>query len=145
MLVFFGIFGAIAFLQWKDRRWIHKRFKPGDILIMSFGVTFYGCEMDAGRLSQQMGMLALLPYGLLYRTRFLGKEFKISGDVIRAVYVDKKLKGKKLYQYAMMVRFINAEGIEDIAAFRVPYPKQWLKAIEKVAGINQTKAVPERN
>ena len=145
MLVFFGIFGGIAFLQWKDRRWIHKRFKPEDILIMSFGVTFYGCEMDPGRLSQQTGMLALLPYGLIYRTRFLGKEFKISGEAIRAIYVDKKLKGKKLYQYALMVGFVNAKGDKDIAAFRVPYPKQWLKSIEKVAGIKQTVAITERN
>jgi hypothetical protein len=131
-------------LQWKDRRWIRKRFKPEDILIMSFGVTFYGCEMDAGRLSQQMGMLALLPYGLLFRTRFLGKEFKISGDAIQAIYVDKKLKGKKLYQYALMIAFINPEGSKDIAAFRVPYPKQWMKAIEKIAGIKQAAAVQER-
>ena len=98
---------------------------------MSFGVTFYGCESDTGPIRHHTGLLLLLKTGLLFRTRFLGKEFMIPKEAVRAVYVDKEHRGKKLYQYVMKIDFLNKKGDVDSAAFRVPYPKQWFAAIDR--------------
>lgn len=88
-------------------------------------------------------MLILLQSGLLYRTRFLGREFRIPKGKIRSVYVGKTHKGKKLYQYVMKVDFINREGGPDTAAFRVPYPQQWFSAIGRTLQIQPVTEIPE--
>jgi len=142
-LIFFALFGGIALWQWRDKRWVARRFRPGEVIIMSFGVTFYGCESTEGRVPQQTGMLLLLETGLLYRTRFLGKEFMIPKERIKAVYVAKQHKGKDLYRYVMKVDFIDRHGRPDSAAFRVPYPKQWFSAIGKTLDITPVTQLPE--
>ncbi len=134
--------GGIALWQWRDKRWISRRFKPGEVIVMSFGVTFYGCESDTGRFRNYTGLLLLLKSGLMFRTRFLGKEFKIPKEAIRSVYVGKDHRGKKLYQYVMKIDFVNRRGEPDSAAFRVPYPKQWMSAIGKTLEIKPVMDLP---
>lgn len=112
---------------------------------MSFGVTYYGCESSPGRLSSYTGMLLLLRSGILYRTRFLGREFRISKEAFRSVYVSKKHKGKDLFRYVMKIDFINKGGELDSAAFRVPYPKQWFSAIERILEIKPVTELPEED
>lgn len=135
--------GAIALWQWRDKRWISRRFQPSEVVIVSFGVTFYGRESDPGRLKTYTGVLLLLKSGLLIRTRFRGKEFKIPKEAIRSVYVGKNHKGKKLYQYVMKIDFTNRQGELDSSAFRVPYPKQWMAAIERTLEIKPIMDIPE--
>ncbi len=110
---------------------------------MSFGVTFYGCESDLSRFRTHTGLLLLLRSGLMFRTRFLGKEFIIPKKAIRSVSVGKEHRGKKLYQYVMKVDFINKSGNPDSAAFRVPYPKQWFAAIERTLEIKPLTEIPQ--
>ena len=110
---------------------------------MSFGVTFYGCESDLGRFKTYTGLLLLLRSGLMFRTRFFGKEFRIPKGSIRRIYVGKELRGKKLYQYVMKIDFTNRRGDPDGAAFRVPYPKQWFAAIERTLEIKPLTEIPE--
>jgi hypothetical protein len=140
LLIFFGIFGGIALLQWKDKHWIKQRFGPGEVVIMSFGVTYYGCESVPGKILKQTGVLILLKYGLLFRTRFFGKEFKIPKESIKDIYATKMHKGKNLYQYVLKIDFVNSSGGADSAAFRVPFPKQWMTAIENVSGMTKARA-----
>jgi len=113
------------------------------VIVVSFGVTFYGCESSPGRLVSHTGVLILLRSGLLYRTRFLGREFRIPKEMISNVYVSKRHKGKNLFQYVMKIDFVNKNGDADSAAFRVPYPKQWFSAIERSLGIKPVAKLTE--
>ncbi len=109
---------------------------------MSFGVTFYGCESDTGRFRDYTGLLLLLKSGFIFRTRFLGKEFRIPKEAVRSVYVGKEHRGKKLYQYVMKIDFVNRRGEPDSVAFRVPYPQQWMTAIEKTLEVKSMRELP---
>jgi hypothetical protein len=46
------------------------------------------------------------------------------------VYHDRSHKGTNLHQSLVKINFINDQNEKDTAAFKVPYPPQWINAIE---------------
>jgi hypothetical protein len=52
------------------------------------------------------------------------------GRKIAHVYPDNSIKGYNLHQSVMKIDFINEHDEKDSAAFKVPYPPQWIRAIE---------------
>ncbi|MBW2634720.1 MAG: hypothetical protein JRE14_11465 [Deltaproteobacteria bacterium] len=46
------------------------------------------------------------------------------------VYPDNSIKGYNLHQSVMIIDFINENDDRDSAAFKIPYPPQWIHAIE---------------
>jgi len=129
-LVFFGILGYIAIIRWRDRKWIEKRFGSQYLRAMSFGVNYFGRAAEPGKPRRSSGFLLLLPGSLFYRSRVKKIELEIPGNRISRVYHDRTHKGVDLHMSLVKIDFINQENAKDTAAFKVPYPPQWIQSIE---------------
>ena len=129
-VAFFGIIAYIAWVRWQDRKWIDARFGSHKMLAMSFGVNFFGRATEPGSPRKSSGFLLLLPDRLFYRSRLKKLELEIPAAKIARVYHDKVHKGVNLHQSLVKIDFINSENERDTAAFKVPYPPQWINAIE---------------
>ena len=129
-LVFFGIIAYIAWIRWRDRKWIDNRFGKEKPLAMSFGVNYFGRAGEPGKPRKSSGFLLLLPDRLFYRSRTSRLELNIPGKKIARVYHGTSIKGIALHQSVMKVDFINENGGRDCAAFKVPYPPQWIRMID---------------
>ena len=137
-VIFFGIMAYIAWIRWRDRRWIDKRFGSHKIIAMSFGVNYFGSATEPGAPRKSSGFLLLLPDRLFYRSRLKKLELDIPAASIARVYHDKTHKGVNLHQSLVKIDFINSEDKRDTAAFKVPYPPQWINAIENSLLKNRT-------
>jgi hypothetical protein len=129
-IVFFGIIAYIAWVRWRDRKWIEDRFGSQKILAMSFGVNYFGSATESGPPRKSSGFLLLLSDRLFYRSRLKKIELEIPGSDIARIYHDRSHKGTNLHQSLVKIDFINAKKERDTAAFKVPYPPQWMQAIE---------------
>ena len=134
--IFFGIFMAvIAFLavirQIETRR-IFTKFSKDEVLMLSFGVNFFGVDSEPGRPDKSSGALVLTKEGLYYRARYAKREFFIPGQNLVKLEVIEYLKGRPLNQKAVGFFFKNADGERDLAAFRIPHSAQWARAIKKL-------------
>ena len=129
-VIFLGIMAYIAWIRWRDRRWIDERFGNHQIIAMSFGVNYFGSATEPGGPRKSSGFLILLPDRLFYRSRLKKLELEIPAVSIARVYHDKTHKGVDLHQSLMKIDFINKEEQKDTAAFKVPYPPQWINAVE---------------
>ena len=129
-VVFFGIMAYIAWIRWRDRKWIDERFGKDKIVAMSFGVNFFGSATEPGSPRRSSGFLILLSDRLFYRSRFKKLELEIPAAQIARVYHDKIHKGVNLHQSLVKIDFVNSQNQKDTAAFKVPYPPQWINAIE---------------
>ena len=113
-----------------DRKWIEARFGSRKILAMSFGVNYYGRATEPGAPRKSSGFLLLLSDRLFYRSRLKKIELEIPAAGIVRVYHDRSHKGVELHQSLVKIDFFNAQNQKDTAAFKVPYPPQWIQAIE---------------
>lgn len=130
-LVFFGILAYIAIMRWRDRKWIDARFGSQNLRAMSFGVNYFGQATEPGKPRRSSGFLLLLPNSLFYRSRIKKIELEIPGDRIARVYHDRSHKGVDLHMSLVKIDFLNSDDQRDTAAFKVPYPPQWMQAIER--------------
>jgi len=129
-LVFFGIIAYIAWVRWRDRKWIEERFGNHKILAMSFGINYFGLAAEPGSPRKSSGFLLLFSDRLFYRSRLKKIELEIPASSIARVYHDRSHKGTDLHQSLVKIDFINSQNEKDTAAFKVPYPPQWMQAIE---------------
>lgn len=129
-IVFFGIIGYITWMRWRDRRWIDERFGSRPILAMSFGVNFFGKTSEPGKPRRSSGFLLLLSDRLFYRSRVKKIELEIPAARIKRIYHDRTHKGVDLHQSLVKIDFLNDRNQKDTVAFKVPYPPQWMQAIE---------------
>ena len=129
-LVFFGILAYIAIIRWLDRKWIDARFGNQNLRAMSFGVNYFGQATEPGKPRRSSGFLLLLPDSLFYRSRLKKIELEIPGSRIARGYHDRTHKGADLHMSLVKIDFINSENRRDTVAFKVPYPPQWIQAIE---------------
>lgn len=129
-IVFFGIIGYISWVRWRDRKWIDERFGGHKILAMSFGVNYFGRAAEPGSPRKSSGFLLLLSDRLFYRSQLKKIELEIPASRIARVYHDRTHKGIDLHQSLVKIDFINDRNEKDTAAFKVPYPPQWMQAIE---------------
>ncbi len=129
-VVFFGIMAYIAWIRWQDRKYIERRFGSDKALSISFGVNYFGSATEPGKPRKSSGFLLLLPDRLFYRSRVKKLELEIPASKIARVYHDRSHKGVNLHQSLVKIDFLNPRGQKDTAAFKVPYPPQWINAIE---------------
>jgi hypothetical protein len=129
-LAFFGILAYVAVIRWRDRKWIDGRFGNRNLRAMSFGVNYFGQATEPGKPRRSSGFLLLLPDSLFYRSRVKKIELKIPGSRIARVYHDHTHKGVDLHTSLVKVDFFNDRNQKDTVAFKVPYPPQWINAIE---------------
>jgi hypothetical protein len=131
--LFFGILGYISWIRWRDHRWIEKRFSGKDVVAISFGINYFGRTSEPGKPGRSSGFLLLLKDRVFYRSRFSELEVDIPGKSIRRVYHDTAHKGVDLHQSIMKIDFELENGKTDSVAFKVPYPPQWIGAIENIS------------
>jgi hypothetical protein len=129
-IIFFGIIIYISLRRWLDQNWIENKFGKNKVRAVSFGVTYYGKASEAGMPRRNIGFLLLLRDGLFFRSRRKKLEILIPAIKMIKVYHDNAHKGTDLYQSVVKVDFINDQGKDDGVAFKVPYPPQWIQAIE---------------
>ena len=129
-LVFFGFLAYVAWIRRRDHRWIENHFGKDRVKAMSFGVNYFGRTTEPGGPRRSSGFLLLLSDRLFYRSRVAGLELEIPGAHIVGVTHDRRHKGVDLHQSVIRVDFKTAEGVRDSAAFKVPYPPQWIQAIQ---------------
>ena len=129
-LLFFGAIGYVAFIRWRDRVWIDRNYGLENAKMMSFGVNYFGLASESSKLRTSSGLLLLLSDRLVYRSRFRHITLEINGDHIIGISHGTSHGGVKLHQPAMQIAFRTAEHERDAAAFKVPYPVQWMKAIQ---------------
>jgi hypothetical protein len=129
-LAFFGILAYIAWNRWQDRRQIEKRFGLDNVQAMSFGVYYYGNATDSGRPRRTGGFFLLLPDCIYFCSRRSKLEIEIPTQSIDRVYHGSTLKGVDLHQSVVKIDFVNHQQHKDTAAFRMPYPPQWIQMIE---------------
>ncbi len=139
-LAFFGILAYIAVIRWRDRKWIDERFGSPSLRAMSFGVNYFGTATEPGKPRRSSGFLLLLPDSLFYRSRVKKIELEIPGSRIARVYHDRSHKGVDLHVSLVKIDFLNARNQKDTAAFKVPYPPQWINAIENNLVKKQTRS-----
>jgi len=129
-LLFLGLLLFLALLRNREARRISEKFPRDRIVLTSFGVNYFGLESEPGRPLRSVGALVLLRDGLYYRARFANRELTIPGAAITHIGVTDTHKGRPLHQYVVAIRFLNADGQEQKAAFRIPLPAQWTAAIK---------------
>jgi len=100
------------------------------MLAMSFGVNYFGRATEPGSPRKSSGFLLLLSDRLFYRSRLKKIELEIPAADIARVYHGRTHKGAELHQSLVKIDFINSQNQKDTAAFKVPYPPQWIQAIE---------------
>jgi hypothetical protein len=128
--VFLGILLLLVVLRNREARRISEKFPRERIVLTSFGVNYFGLESEPGRPLRSIGALVLLKDSLYYRARFANRELTIPGAAITHIGITDTHKGKPLHQHVVAVRFLNQEGREEKAAFRIPLPAQWTAAIK---------------
>jgi len=129
-LIFFGVIFYISWIRWRDRKYIEQRFSGNPVLAMSFGVNYFGRVTEKGAPRRNSGFLLLLSDRLFYRSRVASVELEVPLTQITRVYHDRGHKGVDLHQSVVKIDFLTDKDERDSAAFKVPYPPQWIAAIE---------------
>lgn len=131
-LLFFGLVGFIAWIRWRDQRWIEKTYGRENVLAMSFGVNFFGLESEPGKPKSKTGFLLLTKDKIVFKSRYSKLLVEISGESVRRIYPDNSHKGFQLHQSVLIVEFIGQQSKTDSMALRVPYPPQWINAMKNI-------------
>jgi len=129
--IFFGILAFVAWRRQRDQKWIQNRFgSDKNMLAISFGVICYGQESDIGESKRKRGFLILMPDRIFFRSRSANLEVNIPAKDFRRVYHDVIHKGEDVHQSLVKIEYRNKNKKKDCASFKVPYPPQWISAIE---------------
>ncbi|MCD6395997.1 MAG: hypothetical protein J7L71_00520 [Spirochaetaceae bacterium] len=127
-----GVIFLLSFVKNMESRRLRKKLGEGQILLSGFNVHYYGLESDDKLLFNSMGALGLSSEGLYYCSRILKKELFIKGEQFSSISVTDDFNGKNMYGNIVAFNFINVEGAHERAAFRIPYPEKWSKAITEL-------------
>lgn len=129
--LFMAVVAAMVFLTWRDKQWIRANFKKDQIIALGFGITCFGLASESGRVKKHRGFLLVHTKGLLFKTRFSNIRYDIPGKSITRVTHGDALKGSRLPGSAVMVHFLDKNRADNIIAFKITYPPQWIKIIAK--------------
>ncbi len=130
--IFMGIIFLLSFVKNLESGRLRKKLGEGQILLSGFNVHYYGLESDDKLLFNSMGALGLSSEGLYYCSRILKKELFIKGEQFSSIIVTDDFNGKNMYGHVVAFSFISEKGAHERAAFRIPYPEKWSKAITEL-------------
>ncbi len=140
--LFLGIISGMTYFTWREKRWVKKKYKKSDIIALGFGITCFGLSSDHGKLKKYKGFLVVHKNGLTFKGRFSDIEFDIPVKSIKKVYHGDSHREKRLYQSAVKVDFLKPlekqSNTLDTIAFKVAYPAQWIRIIEKHLSAGQS-------
>ena len=142
-LLLFGFIAYTAWQRYRDRQWIARTFPGRPPLVQSFGITCFETTGPAGSAREHKGLLVLFPDRLVFFSRRKKRKIDLPGPAITGVRHDTGLKGEDLGRSLMVVEFTNETGAPDAAAYRVPYPPQWIKAVQSLLDHTRADRPPE--
>ena len=58
-VLFLGAVAFLAIIRQIETRRLYKKFSEDEIILLSFGVNFFGCESEPGRVNKSAGALVL--------------------------------------------------------------------------------------
>lgn len=131
-VLFLGAVAFLAIMRQVEIRRINTRYTESDIILLSFGVNYFGCESEPGGIKRSSGALTLTKSELYYRARYSQKELQITGTAMAQIDITDQHKGKPLNQQAIAIYFINEEGDKDKAVFRIPHPAKWVNLMNSM-------------
>jgi predicted membrane metal-binding protein len=129
-VLFILVMFYLVYMRQRESKRISDKFDKSEIIITSFGVNYYGLQSEPGGPLRSAGALVLLKNGIYYRARYTKRELLVPGSAVTYIGVTNVHKGKDLHQTVVVLQFLTQDGREDKAAFRVPYPAQWIAAIK---------------
>lgn len=130
VLFFFGIIAVFTLLRRRDRNLLKTRFPGLEPVVQSFGIKFYGLQNSPNAPKPEPGFLVLFFDRLYFQSPRKKIELEIPVENIRESTHDTVFKNRDFYQTLIIIHFTDENGIQDQAAFRVPYPNQWLNAVD---------------
>ena len=140
-LIFFGVILYFSWRRWQDQKFIDACFGKDRLLALSFGVGCFGRAGQSGAPRRRNGFLVLLPDALFFRSHSGNVEVKVPVAAIVRVYHGRSHKGVELRQSLVKVDFIAERDRRDTLAFKVPYPPQWIRAIENACNSSRSGSV----
>lgn len=130
-IIFFGVLFGMAFLTYREKKWIKQHYKTEDIIALGFGIRCYGLSSVPGNPEKLKGFLLIHKGGLLFKSRFSDTRFEIPGDAIQKAYHSNMYKGARLFRSAVMIDYRVSPQKSDTIAFKMAYPPQWIRIIGK--------------
>jgi len=120
----------MAAIRYRENKTILKRFSRDEIILMTYGVNYFGQESMDKKPLRSTGGLVMVKDGLYYHARFGDREFFIQGKSITAIGTTDTFNGKPLHQKVIVISFTNEAGKKDRLIIQIPHPAEWVKAIK---------------
>ncbi|MBI9106940.1 MAG: hypothetical protein JEZ04_09370 [Spirochaetales bacterium] len=130
-VIIFGIVLLMALIRYIETRHLSSRYPAEEILLASFGVTYFGQESKLEKPIRKTGAIALVKDGIFYYSRFGGIEAFIQKDSIKTIGTTDFFCDKALNDTVVQISFKNEEGKLDRMAFRIPAPAKWIVLLKK--------------
>ncbi len=130
-VIIFGIVLLMAFIRQKETAHLSKKYSSEEIILASFGVTWFGQESKINKPIRKTGAIALVKDGIYYHSRFGNYEAFIPGSTIKTVGTTDFFCDKPLHDTVVQISFKNEEGNLDRMAFRIPSPARWIQMLRK--------------
>jgi hypothetical protein len=130
-VVIFGIVLLMALIRFIESRHLSQKYKPEDIIMASFGVTYFGTESELKKPIRKTGAIALVKDGLFFHSRFGNLQAFIPANRIKSIGTTDFFCDKALNDTVIQIAFNNSAGDLDRMAFRIPSPAKWIVLIQK--------------
>jgi len=121
---------VMAGIRYKETSVLLKKYPKEDMLLVTFGVNFFGQEGTIKKPLRSVGGLVLLKDGLYYHARFGTAELYIPGKSLRSIGTTDYFCDKPLHQKVVSLSFLTEAGQVDRAAFRIPHPARWVHELK---------------
>jgi len=130
-VVIFGIVLLMALIRFIESKHLSNKYPQEDIILASFGVTYFGTESKQEKPIRKTGAIALVKDGFYFHSRFGSLEAFISAASIKAIGTTDFFCDKALNDTVVQISFKNEEGNLDRMAFRIPAPAKWIVLLQK--------------
>jgi hypothetical protein len=130
-VIIFGIVLLMALIRNIESKRLYNKYPGEQIILASFGVTWFGQEGLISKPMRKTGAVALVKDGIYYHSRFGGHEAFIPADRIKNIGTTDYFCDKPLHDTVIQISFKTEENELDRMAFRIPSPAKWLTILQK--------------
>ena len=130
-VIIFGIVLFMAFIRNMESKHLSDKYSEDQIILASFGVTWFGQENLIDKPIRKTGALALVRDGIYFHSRFGKIESFIPKDTIKTIGTTDFFCDKPLNDTVIQISFKNENGELDRMAFRIPSPAKWITMLKK--------------
>ncbi len=129
LLVLTGALLVLVMLRRKSVTGPSRPFERQAVIRRASGVWFLGLESDGGNV-RGPGTLVLAHDGLHFQARSERRELFIPGSTIVYLGCSLSFRERTLEREALVVHYLNGQGRQEGAGFRVPAPGRWVAAFK---------------